>query len=44
MYKVVVGRRQADMIEITNGLPPDANVVVRGAGFLTSGDLVKVVP
>jgi 16S rRNA (cytosine967-C5)-methyltransferase len=25
-------------------LPDDAKVVVRGAGFLTAGDLVKVVP
>jgi hypothetical protein len=24
-------------------LPTDAQVVVKGAGFLTSGDLVKVV-
>jgi multidrug efflux pump subunit AcrA (membrane-fusion protein) len=44
LFKVTVGRRQADMIEITDGLPKDANVVVRGAGFLTTGDLVKVVP
>ena len=44
LLKVSVGRRQGDMIEITSGLPLDANVVVRGAGFLTAGDLVKVVP
>ena len=44
LLKVTVGRRQGDMIEITSGLPLDANVVVRGAGFLTAGDLVKVVP
>ena len=44
LFKVTVGRRQADMIEITDGLPKDVNVVVRGAGFLTAGDLVKVVP
>ena len=44
LFKVSVGRRQGDMIEITSGLPLDANVVVRGAGFLTVGDLVKVVP
>jgi hypothetical protein len=25
-------------------LPENAKVVVRGAGFLTAGDLVKVVP
>ena len=44
MLKVTVGRRQGDMIEITTGLPADAEVVVKGAGFLTAGDLVKVVP
>ena len=44
LLKVSVGRRQGDMIEITTGLPLDAKVVVRGAGFLTAGDLVKVVP
>lgn len=44
LLKVSVGRRQGDMIEITAGLPLDASVVVRGAGFLTAGDLVKVVP
>ena len=44
LYKVTVGRRQGDMLEITQGLPDDAKVVVRGAGFLTAGDLVKVVP
>lgn len=44
LLKVTVGRRQGDLIEITSGLPQDAQVVVRGAGFLTAGDLVKVVP
>ena len=44
LLKVSVGRRQGDMIEITSGLPLDAKLVVRGAGFLTAGDLVKVVP
>lgn len=44
LYKVNVGRRQGDLLEITQGLPQDAKVVVRGAGFLTAGDLVKVVP
>jgi hypothetical protein len=32
------------LLEITQGLPENAKVVVRGAGFLTAGDLVKVVP
>jgi RND family efflux transporter MFP subunit len=44
LFKVGVGRRQGELLEITSGLPDNANVVVRGAGFLTSGDLVKVVP
>ena len=43
LYKVNLGRRQGEWLEVTSGLPPEANVVVRGAGFLTAGDLVKVV-
>ena len=44
LTKVTVGRRQGELLEITSGLPDDARVVVKGAGFLTSGDLVKVTP
>ena len=44
LVKVNVGRRQGDLLEITSSLPVNAKVVVRGAGFLTAGDLVKVVP
>ena len=44
LHKVSVGRRQGELLEITQGLPDNAKVVVRGAGFLTAGDLVKVVP
>jgi RND family efflux transporter MFP subunit len=44
LHKVSVGRRQGELLEITQGLPENAKVVVRGAGFLTAGDLVKVVP
>ena len=43
LYKVSLGRRQGDSLEVTSGLPADAQVVVKGAGFLTAGDLVKVV-
>jgi hypothetical protein len=43
LFKVSLGRRQGEWLEVTAGLPADANVVVRGAGFLTAGDLVKVV-
>lgn len=41
--KVQVGRRAADRIEVTAGLPADARVVASGGGFLTDGDLVRVV-
>jgi RND family efflux transporter MFP subunit len=44
LYKVSLGRRQGEWLEVTSGLPADAQVVVKGAGFLTAGDLVKVVP
>jgi len=43
LFKVNLGRRQGEWLEVISGLPPEANVVVRGAGFLTAGDLVKVV-
>ena len=43
LYKVNLGRRQGEWLEVTSGLPDDAQVVVKGAGFLTAGDLVKVV-
>jgi len=42
--KVSVGRRQADRVEITNGLDANAKVVAAGAGFLSDGDVVRVVP
>lgn len=41
--KVAVGRRIADRIEITGGIDLTAQVVLAGAGFLTDGDLVRVV-
>ena len=41
--KVTVGRRVGDRIEITGGLAPDARVVAAGGGFLTDGDVVRVV-
>ena len=41
--KVNVGRRVGDRIEITAGLEADARVVAAGAGFLTDGDVVRVV-
>lgn len=41
--KVNVGRRVGERIEITGGLDAAARVVASGAGFLTDGDLVRVV-
>ena len=43
MRRVETGRRVGDRVEITTPLPPDARVVVQGAGFLNDGDLVRVV-
>ena len=42
-FKVATGRRVGDRVELTTALPPDARVVVQGAGFLNDGDLVRVV-
>ena len=44
LTRVGVGRRQADRVEITAGLAPDAVVVASGGAFLADGDVVKVVP
>ncbi len=41
--KVQAGRRLADRIEVLNGVTPDTQVVVSGAGFLNDGDLVRAV-
>ncbi len=41
--KVQTGRLAGDRIEITGGLPPDARIVAKGAGFLNDGDLVRIV-
>lgn len=41
--KVGVGRRVGDRIEITSGLEASAKVVAAGGGFLSDGDVVKVV-
>ncbi|MBO9650351.1 MAG: efflux RND transporter periplasmic adaptor subunit [Variovorax sp.] len=43
MLRIETGRRVSDRVEITTPLPPDARVVVQGAGFLNDGDLVRVV-
>jgi RND family efflux transporter MFP subunit len=41
--KVSTGRRIGDRVEVVDGLAPDAQVVVTGAGFLNDGDLVRNV-
>ena len=40
--KVRIGRRVGDRVELLEGLPADATIVSRGAGFLNDGDLVQV--
>ena len=40
--KVQTGRLAGDQVEVVSGLPPDARIVVNGAGFLNDGDLVRV--
>jgi HlyD family secretion protein len=42
--KVRTGRRVGERVEVLEGVPAEASVAVRGAGFLNEGDLVKVVP
>ena len=42
--KVQPGRRAGERVEILSGLDAGAPVVVRGAGFLNDGDLVRVAP
>lgn len=42
--KIGIGRRVGERIEVTGGLPPDAQVAAAGTGFLADGDVVHVVP
>jgi RND family efflux transporter MFP subunit len=41
---VTVGRREGGEVEVARGLRADARVVVRGAGLLNDGDIVRVAP
>ncbi|MGE5152529.1 MAG: efflux RND transporter periplasmic adaptor subunit [Bdellovibrio bacteriovorus] len=41
--KVELGRRLGERVEITRGVTPEMRLVASGAGFLTDGDLVRVV-
>lgn len=43
MTKVSIGRRVGDRIEITGGLERSEDIVASGLGFLSEGDLVRVV-
>ena len=39
--KVRTGRRQGELVEIVEGIAPDALLALDGAGFLNDGDLVR---
>lgn len=41
-HKVSVGQRMGERVEVTQGLAPDATVVLAGAGFLNDGDTVRI--
>ena len=40
--KVQTGRLAGERVEVISGLPPDARIVVNGAGFLNDGDVVRL--
>jgi len=42
--KVAIGRRAGNLIAITGGLDAATSIVNTGVGFLSDGDLVRVVP
>jgi RND family efflux transporter MFP subunit len=42
--RVEIGRVDGSQIEIVSGLAADQAVVARGAGFLSEGDRVRIVP
>ncbi|MDH5176637.1 MAG: efflux RND transporter periplasmic adaptor subunit [Gammaproteobacteria bacterium] len=44
LVPVVAGRRTADRTQIESGLEAGTTVVVRGAGFLNDGDVVRIAP
>jgi RND family efflux transporter MFP subunit len=41
---VTVGRREGGEVEVAGGLEPGQRVVVRGAGLLNDGDVVRLAP
>lgn len=44
LQPVTTGRREGRAVEIVQGLTGQERLVVRGAGFLDDGDVVRVVP
>lgn len=42
--RITTGGTRGEFTEVLGGLKPDERVVVRGAGFLSDGDLVREVP
>jgi multidrug efflux pump subunit AcrA (membrane-fusion protein) len=44
LQRVTIGRRLGEEVEILEGLEAGQPVVVQGAGFLNSGDIVRIVP
>jgi RND family efflux transporter MFP subunit len=44
LVKVQTGRRLGTQVEVLDGIKPEDDLVVQGAGFLNDGDLVKVAP
>jgi multidrug efflux pump subunit AcrA (membrane-fusion protein) len=43
LQRVTIGRRLGEEVEILAGLEAGQPVVVQGAGFLNSGDIVRIV-
>jgi RND family efflux transporter MFP subunit len=41
--RILIGAQRGDLTEVHGGLKPTERVVVRGAGFLSDGDLVREV-
>ncbi len=42
--RIGVGIEQGGIVEVTSGLEPGERFAVRGAGFLSDGDLVRIAP
>lgn len=42
--RIATGSRQRGLVEVTDGLAPDARVVATGAGFVKDGERVRIAP